>query len=233
MKRLTYLSLFIFLIISSCSTYNNRIGLQDGTGFIELPFPSNNYMPGQIIEVYTRPTKVEITHQPNLNWDQLSSSSGWNISTNKTKEIKGNLSAKIANVLKGKYEYASNQNVKVSFTNTKTYTIQKSTIYSELKLAISNNSDLKDLIEDSIEDDTHFDVITTVISANVAFNLIDSSNNTVDIDSEIIEEINSQFDINFSKNNSKNTVISGTNLIIGFHKDPKLVKKILKRVNEQ
>ena len=124
-KKSIYLKLIILLIISSCAPTKNRIGLQAGTGFIELPFPSNNYMPGQIIEVYTRPTKVEITHQPDLNWDQVSNSPGWNIETTKTKEIKGNLSAKIANMLKRKYEFASNQNVKVSFTNTKILLFKK------------------------------------------------------------------------------------------------------------
>ena len=227
MKKSLYLFLIVSLIIVSCKSTGGRIGLSESTGFIELPFPSNSYKPGQIVEVYSRPTKVDITHQPAIGWDQFSSSPGRDIATSKTQEIEGNLSAKIANIVDGEYEFVDRSNVKVSFTDTKTYTIQKSTIYSVLKSELNENSDLKDLIKISVEDGTHFDIITSVISGSIAFSIVDDNNHSIELDSEVIQKINSEFDMNFGLDSSTNTIISGDNLIVGFHKDPKLMNRIL------
>tara|TARA_B110000046_G_C12968231_1_gene387742 strand:+ start:79 stop:783 length:705 start_codon:yes stop_codon:yes gene_type:complete len=233
MKKLLSIAILgILLIMNSCSTTKN-IGLTEQTGFVELPFPSNNYKPGQIIEVYSRPSKVEITHQPSINWDQLNSSPGWNISSTQTKELKRTLSAEISNILKGKYDYASSENVKVEFTNTKTTVIQKSTIYSAVKSELKNNTELNEQITDFMDDGTHFDVITSTLSANISFTLVNSSNQSVDLDSEVIEQINSQFDIDFSKGTTGNRVITGENLVVGIHKDPKIVKLIMKRLKRE
>jgi hypothetical protein len=233
MKKLLLIAILgILLIINSCAPSRN-IGLTEQTGFVELPFPSNNFKPGQIVEVYSRPSKVEITHQPSINWDQLNSSPGWNISSTQTKEIKRALSTEISNILKGKYEYASSENVKVEFTNTKTTVIQKSTIYSAVKKDLKENTELNEQITDFMDDGTHFDVITSTLSANISFTLVNSSNQSVDLDSEVIKEINSQFDIDFSKDTTGNRVITGENLVVGIHKDPKIVKLIMKRLKRE
>jgi len=233
MKKLLPIAILgLLMFLHSCISYNN-IGLTEQTGFTELPFPSNSYKPGQIVEVYSRPSKVEITHQPSINWDQMNSSPGWNISSNQTEKIKRTLSAEISNILKGKYDYASSEKVKVEFTNTKTTVVQKSTIYSAVKSELKNNSELNEQITDFMDDGTHFDVITSTLSANVSFTLVNSSNQTIDLDSEVIEKINSQFDIDFTKDATRNRVITGENLVVGIHKDPKIVKLIMKRLKKE
>ena len=230
--KTTIAILSILLFVVGCKTTNN-IGLERQTGFVELPFPSNNYKPGQIVEIYTRPSKVDITHQADINWDQVNSSPGWNISSTQTKDIKRTLSAEISNILKGTYDFASTENVKVEFTNTKTTVIQKSTIYSAVKKEIEDNAELKEQITDFINDGTHFDVITSTLSANISFSLVNSSNQTIELDSEVIKKINSQFDIDFNKETTGNRVISGENLVVGIHKDPKIIKLIMRRLKNE
>jgi len=220
----------LILTIVGCSSHNKKIGVSEHTGFTELPFPSNNYSTGQIVEIYTKPSKVEITHESSINWDQISTSKGWNISSYQTKEIQSSLTAEISNILKGEYSFATTKNVLVEFTNTKTTSIPKNVIFEEVSKSIQNNPNLKKQILLYMNSGTHFDVITQTLSANISFHLIDSLKTTVEINSEIIEEINSKFDIDFKKNNSNNTVISGSNLVIGIHTDPKLINLIMEDI---
>lgn len=218
---------FLILTLIGCASRKINTGIRAYTGFTELPFPSNNYASGQIVEIFSFPAKVEITHQPSINWDQISTSVGWNISNTATNKIKLTLAAEISNILKGEYNHASAENIKVEFTNTKNTTVQKSVIFAAVSKAISNNPNLKKQIELYMESGTRFDVITQTLSANVSFSLVDSDSNTIDIDSELIEKINSQFDIDFEKTSNSNTVITGSNLVVGIHTDPKLVKLIM------
>ena len=230
-KKLLYVSIIIpLLIVSSCTGIDN-IGLEKHTGFIELPFPSNNFKPSQIIEVYSKPKKVVVTHQPSTNWEMLNTSPGWDISTSTTNDLKSSLSTEISKVLIGEYDYASKENIIVEFTNTKTSMIQTSTIYSILKKELKDNSDLNEQITEYVKTGTHFDVITATLSANISFKLVNNSNVIVDLDTEMLEKINSQFDANFTKEVKSNRIITGKNLVIGFHKDPKMIKSILKRIN--
>ncbi len=227
MKRnLIVIALIVFL--ASCATH--QVGLEKHTGFTELPFPSNSFASGQIVEIYSSPRKVEITHQPDIPWDQAHISEGWDISNTETNTLRSTLATKISKVLKGKYEFASTEKVTVEFTNTKTRIVQKSTIYSAVKKELKINKDLKEMIADFMEDGRHYDVITTTLSANVTFSLVDSTNNEVEIDSEVLEKINSSFDIDFKKDSSSNKVITASNLVVGIHTDPKLIKIIMKKI---
>lgn len=218
----------IIIILASCAV--QQTGLEKHTGFTELPFPSNSFKSGQIVEVYSKPRKVEITHEPDIPWDRATISEGWNISSTETNNIRSALAAEISKVLKAKYEYASAENIQVDFTNTKTTIVPKSTIYSAVKREIIGDQDLQDQIKDYMETGTHFDVVTTTLSANVSFTLVDASKNEISIDSEVIEKLNSDFNIDFDKENGSKKVITGSNLVIGIHTDPKLVGIIMKKI---
>lgn len=216
-------------MLASCAS--NRVGLEKHTGFTELPFPSNTFKSGQVVEIYSKPRKVEITFQPDIPWDQATTSEGWNISSAETSTIKSNLATEISKVLKGKYEFASSENVQVDFTNTKTTVVAKSTIYTAVKRALKDNSDLVDLIATYMDDGTHFDVITTTLSANVSFTFVDASKNAIEIDSEVIQKLNSDFNIDFNQVDGSKKVITGSNLVIGIHTDPKLIRLLMKKNN--
>ena len=226
MKKL--LVVVIAIVLASCAT--TKIGLEKHTGFTELPFPSNSFKSGQIVEVYSNPRKVEITHPSEIPWDQATVSEGWSISSTATNNIRSTLATEISKVLKAKYQYASTETIQVDFTNTKTTIVPKSIIYSAVKKAIKENSDLQELIKDYMDTGTHFDVITTTLSANVSFTLVDASKNEVSIDSEIIKKLNSDFNIDFSKTDGSKKVVTGSNLVIGIHLDPKLVSIIMKKI---
>lgn len=227
MKR--YILVFIGVVmLASCAS--NQVGLEKHSGFTELPFPSNTFKSGQIVEIFSRPRKVEITFQPDIPWDQATTSEGWNISSAETSTIRANLATEISKILKGKYDFASTGSVKVDFTNTKTTVVAKNTIYSAVKKSLDSDPDLVELIKTYMGDGTHFDVITTTLSANVSFTLVDSSMNVVEIDSEVIQKINSDFNIDFNKVDGSNKVITGSNLVIGIHTDPKLIRLLMKKI---
>lgn len=227
MKRYIFV-LIATIMLASCA--NNNVGLEKHTGFTELPFPSNSFKSGQIVEIYSKPRKVEITFQPDISWDQATTSDGWNISSSEISTIRATLATEISKILKGKYEFASTESVQVDFTNTKTTLVEKNTIYTAVKTALKANPDLVEQIATYMDDGTHFDVVTTTLSANVSFTLVDASKNAVEIDSEVIKKLNSDFNIDFNQVDGSKKVITGSNLVIGIHTDPKLIRLLLKKI---
>jgi hypothetical protein len=215
------------LLLSGCGV--REPGLTKYTGFTELPFPSNSYAVGQIVEIYSSPRKVEITYQPDIPWDQQTVSPGWDISSTDTEKIKSNLAVEISKVLQGSYEYASEKTVRIQLSNTKTRVIPKSLIYGTLKEDIEKNVGLKGQLNDYIENGTKFDVVTMTLSANISFSLVDSSDQEVAIDSEVIKKLNSEFDVGFKQQSGTNKVITGNDLVVGIHHDPQMVAIILKK----
>ncbi|MEM5529788.1 hypothetical protein WN093_13280 [Gammaproteobacteria bacterium AS21] len=230
MKRYIFV-LIAVIMLASCAS--NKVGLEKHTGFTELPFPSNSFKSGQIVEIYSKPRKVAITFQPDIPWDQATTSQGWNISSTETSTIRATLATEISKILKGKYEFASTESVQVDFTNTKTSVIAKNTIFTAVKTALKDNSDLVDQIAIYMDDGTHFDVITTTLSANVSFILVDASKNAVEIDPEVIKKLNSDFNIDFNQAGGSKKVITGSNLVIGIHTDPKLIRLLMKKYNNK
>lgn len=221
------------MFLSGCHRPVERIGLTKYTDFVELPFPSNSYTVGQIVQIFSDPRKVEIIHQPDIPWDQQTVSPGWDISSTQTEEIESNLAIEIDRVLEGSYVHDSNETVQIKLTNTKTRVIPKTRIYGALKKDIENDVDgLRTLLNDYIEHGYRFDVVTMILSANISFSLVNSSGQEVEIDSEVIEKLNSEFDVGFTKKSGTNKVISGDDLVVGIHYDPQMVEIILEKLGK-
>jgi len=211
----------------------NRVpGLTKYTGFAELPFPSNSYAVGQIVQIYSEPRKVEIVYQPDIPLDIQTVSIGWNISGTQTIEnIKSNLAIEISNVLQGSYEYASKETVKTQLINTKTREIPKGYIYSALKNDIENDvNGVKTLLNNYIETGNKFDVVTMTLSANISFSLVDPNGQEIAIAPEVIKELNSELDMGFEQESGTNKVITGNDLVVGLHYDPQMVAIILENL---
>ncbi|MDZ4298487.1 MAG: hypothetical protein U0998_09130 [Moraxellaceae bacterium] len=213
-------------LLASCTTYN--VGIQRHTGFTELPFPSNTYQSGQIVEVYSSPKKVEITFDPQIPWDMASTSEGWEIGADETNSIKSKFETEISKILSASASHNSTQRVQVEFTNTTTRLVPKNRIFATLDKAISEDSSLKRQLQLYMQNGTRFDVITQTLNANVSFRVIDQSNQEVAVDSEVIKKLNTDFDINFSRQRNSNRVISGSNLTVGVHYDPKMIGLLVK-----
>jgi len=223
-RILVFLVAAIFLI--SCTPYN--VGIQRHTGFTELPFPSNTYQSGQIVEVYSSPRKLEITFDPQIPWDMASTSEGWEIGAEETNSIKSKFETEISRILSASASHNATQRVRVEFTNTKTRLVPKNKIFSVLDKAISEDSSLKRQLQLYMQNGTHFDVITQTLNANVSFKVIDQLNQEVAVDPEVIRKLNADFDFNFSRQGNSNRIISGSNLTVGVHYDPKMIGLLVK-----
>lgn len=213
--------LIVIMALASCATHD--VGIQRHTGFTELPFPSNTYQSGQIVEIYSSPRKVEITFDPQIPWDMASTSEGWDISADETGSIKSKFETEISKILTASASHNSTQRVQVEFTDTKTRLVPKNRIFNAIDKAINEDASLKRQLQIYMKDGTHFDVITQTLSATVAFKILDESNQEVAVDSEVIKKLNSEFNIDFSRQNGSNRVVSGSNLTVGIHYDPKMV----------
>lgn len=221
------LSLLILLGSSGCSSRIPSIGLNQNTGFIELPFPSNLFKPGQIVEIYSSPQKVELTFQPDIPWDSAGTSRGWDISSINANSIRLNLESEINEIVRANTSASSNYRAQVEFTNTRTTVIPKNVIFRSLINAIEEDSSLYKLLTIYAGNGTRFDVITQTLSATVAFRIVDESNMDINFDSEVIEKINADLEAGFSRQGNSNRFISGEDLIVGIHYDPQMTREIL------
>ncbi|WP_323847036.1 hypothetical protein [Microbulbifer magnicolonia] len=222
MKYLKY-PLFAMLVILLASCVGNQVGIQKHTGFVELPNPSNIYTSGQIVEIYSSPRKVEVAFDPQIPWDLASTSKGWDISVEETSNIRSKFESEISKILSAGASYNSNQRIQVEFTDTKTSLIPKNRIFRAIDEAINNDSSLRRQLQAYMKDGTHFDVITQTLNATVSFKVIDESNQEITIDSEVIEKLNSEFKVDFSREIGSNRVVSGKNVTVGIHYDPKMI----------
>lgn len=214
------------LLLAGCAT--KEVGIQKHTGFVELPFPSNTYASGQIVEIYSSPRKVEVTFDPQIPWDQASISDGWDISADETSEIKTKFATEISKLLTASASHNSTQKVQVEFTDTKTRLVPKNKIFISIDKAITDDPSLKRQLQIYMNDGTHFDVVTQTISATIAFKVVDTNNQEVEVDSEVIKKLNSDFNISFSRKAGSNKVISGKDLVVGIHYDRKMINLLTK-----
>lgn len=215
--------LFVFVGCQSVTS----VGIAKYTDFTPLPFPSNAFKPSQVVEVYSSPRKVEITHDPEIPWDKVTPSDGWNISASDTNSLSGQLSANVQKVLGANFEYLRQSVVKVSFTNTKSYIVPKELIFVAIEKNLAKGTDLRRIIDLYKKNGTHFDVVTTTLSANVTFEILDASKNAIKVDTEVLEKLNTELGFNLATSSSANRLISADNLVVGFHYDPKMINNIL------
>lgn len=220
------LALTLIFLCASCTT--SRVGVGKHSGFQELPFPSNTYASGQIVEIYSDPAKVELTFDPELPWDRGSVSPGWDISSDETSTIRANFATKIQRILEGDANYDSTKRVIVDFTDTRTRLIPKTVIFSALEREIIENESLKRQLDLYMKDGTHFDVITQTLSATVSFRVVDGSNQEIKLDTEVLKKVNSEFETNFKRKANSNSIISGSDLVVGIHYDPKMIDLLTK-----
>ncbi|MBN2591761.1 MAG: hypothetical protein JXA96_17980 [Sedimentisphaerales bacterium] len=237
----------IFLFTVGCQSMS-RIGIQEQTGFKELPFPSNSLSPGQIVEIYLSPEdKVELSYDPNIPKDSIKTSSGWDISIEKKKKLTAGIEIQIKGIFKSTFGTDSDRDVKVSFSDMKTCLIPKSVIYSTLKKKIEeNDSGVKDLLSKYIAEGTQFDVITTTLSATVSFKVVDSlkaeantrtmvfrESDKKEIESETVknallaDNLNAKFGLSAYYDSKQNKTILGENLVIGIHRDTRMVSILM------
>lgn len=216
--QLTLLVSFL-LVLSGCAS-SPSVGVQRHSGFIELPFPSNTYASGQIVEIFSSPRKVEITLDPQIPWDQVSQSSGWNISSEDTNVIRTNFATEISKILTTSAKHNSTQKVQVDFVDTRTRIVPKNIIFAAVGKAISEDPLLKKQLEIYANDGTQ------TLTATISFTVVDSNNQDVVVDTEVLKKLNSDFNIEFSREAGSNRVITGTDLVVGFHYDPKMIQLV-------
>lgn len=218
--------LLVVLVIAGCAS--QQVGVTKYTGFSELPFPSNAYASGQIIEIYSSPKKVEITFDPKIPWDQATVSEGWRITGSESENIKSNFAIKITKILKGTAGYNSDKKVKVDFSDTQTRIVPKNTIFAAVGKSIQEDPTLSRLLESYRKNGTHFDVITQTLNASISFSIVDTSGAVLDVDSEVIKKLNSEFNLNFERKVGNNKTITGSNLVVGIHYDPEMIDILMK-----
>lgn len=217
----------LIVLINGCTTSPTGLGINKVSGFEDLPFPSRLYTPGQIVEIFSS-KKVEISLDPQINWDQLSSSPGWDIAQDKNRNLESNLNLEVNKILKSSAGYDSKYHSKIEMKNTTTVIVPKNIIYSELKKRIESDVPLKEFLKVYVKNGTRFNVITQVLTADVEFKIEDGSGNAVKVDTEVLEKINSKIGGNFARSADSNTAIKVDKLVVGFHTDPRMVEMLLR-----
>jgi hypothetical protein len=219
---------FIVFVLAGCGDSDT---INKHTGFMKLPFPSKNISLGQIVEVFTKPEKVEITYDSNFDSSKMKSSQGWSISVAESNKINVAVTAKIASILKPYYPKID-CTLTVEFLNKKTEFFEKNLIFKKVDSTIAVNASLKRHLVLYNSKGAHFNVITQIITGKIKVSVFKDSNDTGLINGAVLNQLNAEFDLVFNQDSSVKRIISEDDLIFGFHYDPNMINILYKEITD-
>jgi len=212
----------IFLMaVSGCASLGIPAGGSEG--FIEIGSPVNNLAVGQVVEINSRPKKVEITWDPSIPADQITAPEGWTIPASSEKSIASRISSEIGGIIGGNSGQKPTDTVSVKLTDIKTRMAPKFTIYKFLQEDLKKNADLDSMLRNYLKTGTEFYVITQITSAKISFSVIAPAGTEISIDAETLKKINSRMNTTFIQSDDKKKYVSGS-LMIGFLADSKMLE---------
>jgi len=174
-------TIIALLAVSGCSSLGIPAG--GGTaGFIELANPVSNLAVGQVVEINSRPRKVEITWDPAIPADQIGAPEGWTVPPASVKAITESMAAEIGGIISGNGGQKMTDSVTVTLTELKTRMAPKFTIYKFLQEDLKKNGDLQSMIQNYLKTGTKFYVITQFTSAKISFSVVAPAGKELSLD---------------------------------------------------
>ena len=224
---------FAALMLGACASPSPELGVvrEVGTGepvgFAELPYPSNAYASGQIVELQAVPRKVEIAFDPKIPADMVTVSDGWRISSEEAESMRVKLAQEIARTLRGTPGYGAGSRVSVDFSDTRTRIVPKNQIFAAISKHVQKDPALHRLLRGYRANGTRFDVVTETLSATISLSVADASGAPVEIGPAMLEKLQSELSLRFEKNGNGQKTVRGSNVVVGIQYDPKMVGVIL------
>ena len=218
------------LVVVGCAATDagvREIGTSEPTGFTVLPYPSNLYASGQIIERNAASKKVDITFDPKIPADMVSVSEGWRISSADAESMRARLAQEIASTLRGTPGYGAGRTVKVDFCDTRTKIVPKTMIFAAISRHVQKDPSLLKLLKGYRDNGTRFEVVTETLSATISLSVVDSSGARVEVGPAMLEKLQSELSLNFEKDANGAKSVRGKNVVVGILYDPKMVGVIL------
>jgi len=210
------------MAVSGCASLGTAVS-GGSAGFIELANPVSNLAVGQVVEINSRPRKADITWDPSIPADQITSPEGWTIPAASEKSISSKIAAEIGGILSGNSGQKPADTVSVKLTDIRTRMAPKFTIYKFLQEDLKKNADLDSMIRNYLKTGTKFYVITQITSAKISFSVIAPAGTEISLDAETLRKINSRMNTVFTQSDDKKKYVSGS-LMIGFLADSKMLE---------
>lgn len=219
------------LMLGACASPELGVVREAGTGepvgFAELPYPSNAYASGQIVELHAVPRRVEITFDPRIPADMVTVSDGWRISSAEAESMRVKLAQEIARTLQGTPGYSAGSGVSVEFSDTRTRIVPKNQIFAAISRHVQKDPALHRLLRGYRENGTRFDVVTETLSATIWLSVVDATGARVEIGPAMLEKLQSELSLRFEKAGNGDKTLRGHNVVVGIQYDPKMVGVIL------
>jgi hypothetical protein len=227
MRFVITLTVIALSLLSGCASTKPPIGKH--TGFYALPFPSNAYSPGQIIELWDDRPRVDIVHIPSaIKSLPLIESEGWSISSTEFESIRSAFAAQVKAILGATANYSGSSRVNIELTETKTRQLPIDQMYSAVKQSLATESDLKEMIMKYRKRyDGRYFVLTQTLSARVTFSVIGENNLTVDISADLAKKFESQLNAKVDRTSGAQQVVVGNVLVVGIQFDEEMIQVLL------
>ena len=225
MKKLSILSIVLCLSFGCSST----LGINKYTGFTEVVFPSSIFSPGQIVEIYSKPRKVELTYNPQIEFLPIQESRGWDIQGTEALNMLADIETEIEKILTANASYKNSLKSEISLSETGTRVIPKNIIYQQLQEDLKDKKLQEQLQEYKIRG-TKFCVITAVLTAKVTIRITGAKEIFSKIYPSIQEELHSKINISLKKDGENSATFScnENNLVVGIHYDPIMIDILMK-----
>lgn len=228
MRNTRMLITTIGLTVALCSCAHQQTG-PGKYGFMPLKFPSNLYSPGQIVEIYSRPEKVEILYTPAIYSPRISP--GWNTNdddqANATATTKTQVTAAVK--LNASAGVTDSLTVDLSHTTVKTY--DEFMILAELQADIKGNPTLETMLRDRLKRCIKISVITETLEAVIDVKAKDDVNGSLDLTADNLKALSEQFGLTL-KNSRTSHGYSSDPLVVGYYYDPLLIEQVLAPIDK-
>jgi hypothetical protein len=221
MKVLKFLAITgLAIVLSACKHELPSIG-----GYKMFYLPSGNYKSGQVFAIYTKPKKIDIIHNTQLQDGDYLASKSADFTAEETKKLDLYIKGVIQNELDAKLGVKASNYINVKYTNTKVVDAVHTKVFSRIKADMDSDPGAKAFIKSLVtKKEVKLDVATSILTADIELTIKDDIEAGLDLS---VPKLLDTLEVGFGPSLDSDRSVVGKQLAIGFHADPHIISLLV------
>jgi hypothetical protein len=212
--------IFLFSIVIGCS---NKLP----NGYAKVLNPSSNIKVGQVIQPSNKGIN-QLICQIEIDASDILISKSTDITSTQLNSIESDLSAKFNDLISADLKAKKMKFVSFSFTNTRIMEVPLVTLVKDARRYMED-SDYLAVIKTKLQERSKLELITSVFIADFKYSLNESALIGAGITLDQVKSLLGRFGVKADSSNQLE--VSGSNLVVGYSTDPKVIEQIAFSVN--
>lgn len=222
-KKMKTLKLLAALTIATLLAGCNE--LPSIGGYKMFYMPSGNFKAGQIFAVYTKPKKIDIIHNTQLEDGDYLASKSADFTAEETKKLDLYIKGIIKNELDAKLGAKASKYINVKYTNTKIVDAVHTKVFSRIKADMDSDPSGKAFIKSLVtKKEVKLDVATSILTADIELTIREDVEVGLDLS---VPRLLDTLEVGFGPSVDSDRSIVGKQLAIGFHADPHIISLLV------